>query len=60
MRPKKPVKSLYVYLTLRDADIIAPEDMPYVRCRMTIINRANRNRNVTQGAPGICMHQSAL
>ena len=47
---KTPAKVLRVFLWFCDADITATQDMPYIRCRTTIINHANRDRDITQGA----------
>ena len=53
---KIPAKALCVYLTLRDAAITAPEDMPYIRCSMTVINHANRDNDIKQGACARRLH----
>lgn len=54
---KNPTKGLCVYLTLRDADILAPEDMPYVRCAiMTVNNHANRENDIMEGAYARQLH----
>ena len=38
------------WLVLLDVELLADEDLPFVRCSMTVINRVDRNRDSPSSA----------
>lgn len=39
------------WLVLLDVELLAAEDLPFVRCSMTVINQVDRSRDVPSSAP---------
>lgn len=46
------VESIKLFLTLHEAALLAPGDLPYVSCTLSVMNHATRCEDVLSGAAG--------